>query len=139
MEDLTKKEMKALIKVNKLEKKKEKKLAKLNRKNTIKKKLGYTERLVKNVLIACWIVVFSAVIYSFRYMATEVWSYTLDVVKYLSVSTIGFFIWKARSENLIKIGNNPDFEVQQYVQEMQERVMQDFKDETMNLDKEKYI
>ena len=40
MEDLTKKEMKALIKVNKLEKKKEKKLKKLEKKKRRKMKSG---------------------------------------------------------------------------------------------------
>ena len=77
--------------------------------------------------------------YTFKFQANEVWQFILEVVKYLSVSTVGFFVWKARSENIIKISNNPNFEIQQLVKEMQERVVDDFKEETANLDKERFL
>ena len=77
-----------------------------------RKHLGYTEKLVRNVLMMCWVALLLAILYTFQYQSSEVWEPILDVVKYLSVSTIGFFVWKARGENLIKIRNNPDFEME---------------------------
>ena len=83
----------------------------------LKKKLGFSERLVLGILMLSWAVVLLGVVYTFKFIANEVWSYLLDVVKWLSTGTIGFFIWKARGENLVKIKSNPDFDLEDYVQQ----------------------
>lgn len=95
----------------------------------IKERRGYSERLVQSILLACFSIILTASFYAFRYQSPEVWGYVLDVVKYLAPSTVGFFIWKARGENIIKIKDNPSFNLEDYANQ----VYEEYKDETFNL------
>lgn len=83
----------------------------------VKKILGFSEKLVLNVLLASWATILLGVVYAFIFRSETVWVSILDVVKYLAPSTVAFFIWKAKSENMVRIKDNPHFNLQDFIQQ----------------------
>lgn len=100
----------------------------------VKNKLRFSERLVLGILISSWVTVLSAIIYTFKYQSEMVWSSILDTIRWLSTGTVGFFVWKAKSENMVRIKNNPNFNLKDYIQQMWNK----FEEEGNRLDDSNY-
>lgn len=94
----------------------------------LKKKMSFSERLILIIIMMSWVAIVSAVHFSFRFETSDVWSYILDTVKWLSGGTTAFYLWKAKSENAIKIKNNPNYDLEEYANQLLDKLTDDTTD-----------
>lgn len=92
------------------------------RKIKLKKQMGFSEKLILVIIIASWVVILLGALFAFKFVASDIWSYILDTVKWLAAGSFGFFVWKAKSENIIKIKNNPNFDLENYANNLMEEL-----------------
>lgn len=61
--------------------------------------------------------------------------YIIPAVGTILGSTIGFHIWKTKNENVTKISNNPNYDVNQLKEQMKEQLKQEVLNEFSNLER----
>lgn len=96
-----------------------------------KRKWSKSEKITLTILSFCIIVFICAIIYAFLKEDSNIWTYLIPSVGALGTSAFGFFIWKAKNENLPKILNNPNYDQEQFIQ----RVQEEYEETYHNLDK----
>jgi hypothetical protein len=97
-------------------------MPKLKAKKT-KKPRGYSEKLVLAVII--WVIsVFERGLYfAFKNYSENIWMYIIPAVGTILSAAIGLHIWKTKSENVIKISANPDYDREQMVEQLKNEMM----------------
>lgn len=88
-----------------------------------KKPRGYSEKLVLAVII--WVIsVFERGLYfAFKNYSENIWMYIIPAVGTILSAAIGLHIWKTKSENVIKISANPDYDREQMVEQLKNEMM----------------
>lgn len=119
LKNATMEDLKKELEMRKIEEDMKKKEIKL------KKQLSFSERLITLILLMCGGSIFLGILYSFRYQSDLVMDRALVVVGGILATSIGFFIWKAKSENMIKIKNNPNFDLEDYANDIVNEIMED--------------
>lgn len=96
------------------------------KKNKNRKKRGFSEKLI--LLIIIWIItVFErALYYSFKNYSETIWLYIIPAIGTILGSSIGLHIWKTKSENILKISNNPNYDEDQLKEKLKQEVMNEF-------------
>lgn len=102
----------------------------------IKKQSSYSETLVSRIIWLGWLTIWANIIFNFINPDNTDWSQIIIGVSALMISSVGFHIWKARGENLIKIKNNPNYDQERLIEEawdvFQEASEDSFKNEVRN-------
>ena len=129
MENLTEKNLKKIEKILEQEKR-DKKKGKRKGKKKKRKQIGFSEKLVLGILYFSAVVVVLSIYYIFKYQSDD-WCYVLQAIERVGIAAVGFFIWKAKNENVPRILNNPNFNLEQFEEELREEIQ----DEYRNLDK----
>ena len=94
----------------------------------LKRDWKFTEKLIISILIYCFMVCNIAIVFAFVYGAESIWWYIIPAIGAVSTSGLGFFIWKEKSENLIKIAKNPDYEEEQFKSQIEYQLQQEMLD-----------
>ena len=91
-----------------------------------KKKRGFSEKLI--LLVIIWVItVFErALYYSFKNYSENIWMYIIPAVGTILGSCFAFFTWKAKSENVIKISNNPEYDEEKLKEQIYEQAKQEY-------------
>ena len=85
----------------------------------VKRDWKFTEKLIIAILLYWFLVCNLEIAYSFIFNIESVWWYIIPAVGALGSSSLGFFIWKEKAENLIKIHANPNYDAEQLRNQVQ--------------------
>lgn len=96
-----------------------------------KRKWRFSEKVILFILIFSILVFISAIVFAFININDSVWAYLLPSIGMLASSAFAVFVWKEKNENLPKILNNPNYDQEQFAEQMRQEIF----DEYINLGK----
>lgn len=102
-------------------------------KNKIKRKWRFSEKVIFSILLFSVAVFISAIVFAFIRYDSSVWAYLISAVGALASSSFAVFVWKEKNENLPKILSNPNYDQEQFIEQMRREI----ENEYMDLDKKK--
>lgn len=94
----------------------------------VKREWKFTEKVIIALLIYVTIIFTSALVFAFIFISESIFWYLLPAIGALGSSGLGFFIWKEKNENLIKIRNNPDYDNEQFKSQLEYQLQQELLD-----------
>lgn len=114
MEDLTVKEIEKILKKKK-------------RKKKVKRKWRFTEKIIFLVLLYSITIFERGSLYAFRNHAESMWAYLLPAIGVLASSAFAVFVWKEKNENLPKIMKNPNYDQEQFEEQIRYEMEEEFR------------
>lgn len=102
-------------------------------KKTIKRKWRFSEKVIFSILLFSVAVFISAIVFAFIRYDSSIWAYLIPAVGALASSSFAVFVWKEKNENLPKILSNPNYDQEQFIEQMRREI----ENEYMDLDKKK--
>lgn len=117
MDDLTEKEIKKIDKIIKKSKKQK----------SVKRKWRFTEKIIFLVLLYSISIFERGSLYAFKNGAESMWAYLLPAIGVLASSAFAVFVWKEKNENLPKIMENPNYDQEQFAEQIRYEMEEEYK------------
>lgn len=92
----------------------------------LKKKRGFSEKLILIVIIWAITVFERGLYYAFKNYSESIWMYIIPAVSTILGTCFAFYTWKAKNENVLKIANNPNYDIEQMKEQLKQEVEQEF-------------